>query len=100
MTEGIRYLATDIAAATLLAGHGEDSWRDTLTGAMSTCGCYETADGRWIAVGALDPKFIATLATALDWPELTGLTASGTGRSCSAIRRSGYGVPGSCLCRA
>ena len=59
------------------------------TGAMSTCGCYETTDGRWIAVGALD------------WPELTGLTASGTGPGLAQrFAARDMASPGSCLCRA
>lgn len=78
MTEGIRYLMSDIAAATLLAGHPEFSWRDTLSGGMPTYDSYETADRRWMAVGALEPKFIAVLAKALKWPELTRLMASKT----------------------
>jgi alpha-methylacyl-CoA racemase len=73
MTDGIRYLMADISAATLLAGHPEESWRGTLNGAMPTYDTYRTADGGWIAVGALEPKFIAVLADGLNWPELTGL---------------------------
>lgn len=73
MTDGIRYLMADISAATLLAGHPEESWRGTLNGAMPTYDTYRTADGGWIALGALEPKFIAVLAEALDWPELANL---------------------------
>jgi alpha-methylacyl-CoA racemase len=73
MTDGIRYLMADISAATLLAGHPEESWRGTLNCAMPTYDTYRTADGGWIAVGALEPKFIAVLADGLNWPELTGL---------------------------
>ncbi|MCU9850646.1 CoA transferase [Defluviimonas sp. WL0024] len=73
MTDGIRYLMADISAATLLAGHSEESWRGTLNGSMPTYDTYRTADGGWIAVGALEPKFIAVIAEGLDWPELIGL---------------------------
>lgn len=75
MTDGARYLATDIAAATLLAKRPEETWRGTLGGDMPTYGCYGTADGGWMAVGALEPKFIRLLGEALDWPELGALTA-------------------------
>ena len=73
MTESIRYVMSDIAAATLLAGHSEESWRDTLSGGMPTYATYRTADNQWLAVGALEPKFIARLATALEWEELPAL---------------------------
>ena len=73
ITDSIRYLMADISAATLLAGSPEESWRGTLNGAMPTYGVYRTADGGWIAVGALEPKFISVLAEGLDWPELAGL---------------------------
>lgn len=73
MTAGISYLMSDIAAATVLAGHAESTWRDTLNGGMPTYDTYRTADGRWIAVGALEPKFIAIIAEVLKWPELPDL---------------------------
>ena len=76
MTEGVKYLATDIAAATLLAGADQESWQGTLAGAMPTYDCYQTRDGAWLAVGALEPKFITGVALALDWPELTTLMSS------------------------
>lgn len=75
MTDGALYLATDIAAATLLAGHPSERWRPTLGGGMPTYAVYQTADGEWMAVGALEPKFIAILAEALGWPELPSLMA-------------------------
>lgn len=73
MTEGILYLMTDIAAATVLRGHPSESWRRTLSGGIPTYDVYQTADGGWMAVGALEPKFIAILGEALGWPELPAL---------------------------
>ncbi len=73
MTQGIRYLISDIAAASVAAGHPEDSWRATLNGGMPTYDTYETSDGRWVAAGALEPKFIAILGEALHWPALSEL---------------------------
>ncbi|GMG81543.1 CaiB/BaiF CoA-transferase family protein [Paralimibaculum aggregatum] len=75
MTGGVRYLIADMAAATLLAGQPSAAWRGTLSGAMPTYDTYATADGEWIAVGALEPKFIAALADGLGWPELPALMA-------------------------
>lgn len=73
MTDGIRYLMSDIAAATLLAGYPESSWRATLGGGMPTYDTYKTSSGGWVAVGALEPKFIAILADKLGWQKLNEL---------------------------
>ncbi|MEM0949176.1 MAG: CaiB/BaiF CoA-transferase family protein [Pseudomonadota bacterium] len=76
MTDGVRYLVTDIAAATVLAGQPEAAWRGTLSGGMPTYGCYQTLDGKWIALGALEPKFVDAIAEVLGWPELATLMKS------------------------
>ncbi|HQR02790.1 MAG: CoA transferase [Proteobacteria bacterium] len=49
---------------TVPAGH------DTLTGALPCYGTYETADGRHLAVGALEPKFWHAFCEAIDRPDL------------------------------
>jgi hypothetical protein len=36
ITDGIRYLISDVAAATTLAGHREEDWRGTPSVAMPT----------------------------------------------------------------
>lgn len=43
--------------------------RDLLTGGAPCYGAYRTADGRHIAVGALEPQFWARLCTAIGRPE-------------------------------
>jgi alpha-methylacyl-CoA racemase len=65
MTEGAAYLATMTRA--MLAG---GLWRDErganmLDGGAPNYRCYECADGRYVAVGALEPKFWATLVSTL-----------------------------------
>jgi len=40
---------------------------------MPTYDCNETADSCWLAVAAWEPKFIASLALALQWPGLPDL---------------------------
>lgn len=47
--------------------------RDMLTGALACYGCYQAADGRWLAVGALEPKFFARICELLDRPDLVSL---------------------------
>jgi crotonobetainyl-CoA:carnitine CoA-transferase CaiB-like acyl-CoA transferase len=45
---------------------------DLLTGGVPCYGVYPTADGRWLAVGALEEKFWRALCEALDRPDLVG----------------------------
>lgn len=73
IADGIRYLLSDISAATILGGHSEESWRGSLSGGMPTYDTYSTSDGKWIAVGALEPKFIAEIGRKLGWVELSSL---------------------------
>jgi crotonobetainyl-CoA:carnitine CoA-transferase CaiB-like acyl-CoA transferase len=44
---------------------------DLLTGGVPCYGVYPTQDGRWLAVGALEPKFWTALCAALGRPDLT-----------------------------
>lgn len=79
MTDGVRYLIADITAATLLAGADPESWRPMLTGGMPTYDTYATRDGKWLAVGALEPKFIAEIARVLEWEQLCDLMSDQAG---------------------
>jgi alpha-methylacyl-CoA racemase len=65
MTEGAAYLGTMTRA---LLGSGDWSDRraaNLLDGGAPNYRCYECADGRHVAVGALEPKFWAVLVDAL-----------------------------------
>jgi alpha-methylacyl-CoA racemase len=71
MTEGAAYLGS--MTRTFLAGGG---WKDEraanlLDGGAPHYRCYECADGRYVAVGALEPRFWAALVDGL------GLDAAG-----------------------
>ncbi|HSK27012.1 MAG TPA: CaiB/BaiF CoA-transferase family protein [Jiangellales bacterium] len=57
MAEGAAYLSTMVRAA-----YGAGAWRDErganlLDGGAPHYRCYETSDGRWMAVAALEPAF-------------------------------------------
>ena len=43
---------------------------DDLTGGLPGYGLYRTQDGRYLAVGALEPKFWALFCAAIDRPDL------------------------------
>ncbi len=65
MLDGAAYLATMVRS---LHGHGE--WRDEreaniFDGGAPNYRCYACSDGRFVAVGALEPKFWNTLVTTL-----------------------------------
>ena len=44
--------------------------REWFNGGMAAYGVYRCADGRHVAVGALEPQFFAALSAALDEPSL------------------------------
>lgn len=67
MIDGAAYLATMVRSL-----YGAGLWRDgrennIFTGGQPHYRCYECADGRFVAVGALEPKFWTTLVTGLGW---------------------------------
>jgi len=49
---------------------GGDPLPRFLTGGLAAYRIYETADGRWLTVAALEPKFFVRLCELLDRPEL------------------------------
>lgn len=54
-----------------VAGAPDPSWGGgMLSGAVPFYDCYLTADGRWLSVAALEPKFYANLCEAIGHPEL------------------------------
>ncbi|MDM0021077.1 CaiB/BaiF CoA transferase family protein [Variovorax saccharolyticus] len=63
-----------------LAGQGP------LTGALACYGFYRTADGRQVAVGALEPKFWDDLCRLLERPDLVALHRSGDPATEAALR--------------
>jgi alpha-methylacyl-CoA racemase len=74
-------LAHQIVALGTLEDAGDVPPRgeDLLTGGVPCYGVYETLDGGWLAVGALEPKFWRTLCGTLDRPDLVPLQfATGT----------------------
>jgi crotonobetainyl-CoA:carnitine CoA-transferase CaiB-like acyl-CoA transferase len=55
------------------AGREAPRGEDLLTGGVPCYGVYETADGGWLAVGALEAKFWRALCEALGRPDLVPL---------------------------
>lgn len=62
-----------VSAAWTSAGALDPSWGGgLLTGAVPFYDCYQTSDGRWLSVAALEPKFFTALCEALGHPEMAG----------------------------
>ena len=71
MTEGASYLGS--MTRTFLARGGWQDRREAnmLDGGSPNYRCYETADGKWLAVGPLEPQFWAELVRGLGLDEAT-----------------------------
>jgi alpha-methylacyl-CoA racemase len=51
---------------------GGDPLPRFLTGGLASYAIYETADGRWLTIGALEPRFFARFCELVGRPELAG----------------------------
>lgn len=72
MTDGARAFLVLQAAAYGLTGHQPAPGAGELSGGLACYRVYRCADGRHVAVGALEPRFFGILVTTLGVPELAG----------------------------
>ncbi len=72
MTEGVLSLLGPVLNTAGVLGQSPPRGRDMLSGGLPSYRIYETADGRYFAVGALEPKFWAQVCQALGHPEWVG----------------------------
>lgn len=70
MTDATLVHAIMPMADALLNGRSPERGKGRLSGALPCYGYYETSDGRYIAVGALEPHFWKILVNALSRPDL------------------------------
>lgn len=72
MTEGAGYLATMTRTFLAAGGWTDERGANLLDGGAPNYRCYRCADGKWVAVGALEPQFwaivVATLGLGADVP--------------------------------
>lgn len=73
MTLGALALAAN-AYPTLAAGGKEPRGRGMLTGGAPAYRCYQTQDGRFVALGGLEPAFFAAFCQRVGHPEWTALS--------------------------
>ncbi len=70
MAEGALALMTLPLAMAWARGAPNVRGRELLSGGAASYGVYRTKDGRFVALGALEPKFFAALCEAVGRPEL------------------------------
>src|SRR4051794_37819365 len=66
MTEGASYLGSMTRTFVARGGWIDERESNLLDGGTPNYRCYETADGKWVAVGAIEPQFWAELLRGLD----------------------------------
>jgi alpha-methylacyl-CoA racemase len=71
MTEGASYLASMTRTFVARGGWRDEREANMLDGGAPNYRCYECADGKWVAVGALEPQFWSALVGALGLDEAT-----------------------------
>jgi crotonobetainyl-CoA:carnitine CoA-transferase CaiB-like acyl-CoA transferase len=70
MTDGVMAHAVIAASALATDGQGPARGRGKISGAIPCYGYYATQDGRYVAVGALEPQFWRALCDAIERPDL------------------------------
>jgi alpha-methylacyl-CoA racemase len=71
MTEGAGYLGSMTRTFVSRGGWKDEREANMLDGGSPNYRCYETSDGKWVAVGALEPQFWAALVATLGLDEAT-----------------------------
>jgi alpha-methylacyl-CoA racemase len=70
VAEGVLWLMSLLIDEQLARGGDIRPGHDILSGRYACYGTYEAADGKWLAVGAIEGKFFTNLCAALGCPEL------------------------------
>jgi len=76
MLAGVQSFLTVPLAEYHAHGHEPQAREEVLSGRYACYNIYEASDGRWLAVGALEPKFWAELCRRLDCADLIPLQFS------------------------
>jgi alpha-methylacyl-CoA racemase len=69
MTDGAGYLGSMTRTFVSRGGWKDERESNMLDGGSPNYRCYETSDGRWVAVGALEPQFWSVLVSTLGLDE-------------------------------
>jgi alpha-methylacyl-CoA racemase len=71
VADGVLWLMSLAIDEQLALGGDVSPGHDVLSGRYACYATYRAADGKWLAVGAIEAKFFANLCTALGRPELS-----------------------------
>lgn len=71
MTDGASYLGSMTRTFVSRGGWRDEREANMLDGGAPNYRCYETADGKWVAVGAIEPQFWSALVRTLGLDEAT-----------------------------
>jgi alpha-methylacyl-CoA racemase len=71
MTEGASYLGSMTRTFQARGGWKDEREANMIDGGSPNYRCYETADRKWVAVGALEPQFWSALLATLELDEAT-----------------------------
>jgi crotonobetainyl-CoA:carnitine CoA-transferase CaiB-like acyl-CoA transferase len=80
MTEGVLSMLAIQHGGAAARGRPPERGREMLNGGAGCYGVYRTKDGRFVALGALEPKFFARFCEAVARPELAERQLDGDGR--------------------
>jgi alpha-methylacyl-CoA racemase len=80
MTEGALSLLAMQYGGAAARGRPLERGREMLNGGSACYGVYRTSDGRFVALGALEPKFFARFCAAVGRPDLAERQLDGDGR--------------------
>ena len=86
MLDGTLALQVAPLATLRTLGKGVRRGEDFLSGGLPNYGVYECADGRYVSVGALEPKFLTGLCAAVNRPDLAKLPPA-PGKAGEPLRR-------------
>lgn len=77
-TDSVIYLMADIFSTALGGNNPSHRWRNSFMGRLPNYRTYRCADGKWLAIGALEKHFCHSLFSGLESPDLMGLLEDST----------------------
>lgn len=90
MTEGAAYLGSMTRTFLSLGGWTDQRASNMLDGGAPNYRCYESADGKWVAVGALEPQFWSALVSTLGLVDAPSPYDPAQWRACAEVLTAAF----------